>query len=190
MSLTPTSPDIPVRKKWAGCHDESEEMWRRRQRRQNTADLFMDEQFEERVNEALRRRDAPPSPIGIASETVPEVAERTDSVDEHGTHSIDHAHHHILSAGRDFGGSRSGAASPGNAESEGLKEKDTERIELPKVRSSMSLALNGELRGNGEDRVRADALGDQSEAEEDDEDTIDTIEKMQAAELRVNSSVR
>ena len=183
---TPTSPDIPVRKKWEGCRDESDEGWRRRQRRQNTADLFMDDQFEERINEAMKKGEAP---VGIASGTLPEVAEHSEGNDVHDSHLGERSHQVILSTGRDFGGSQSGTTSPKNVEPEGT-QGGLEPVALPKPRSSMSLALKGDLRTNGDDRVRADALGDQSEAEDDEDQTNDTIEKMQAAERSVDSSVR
>ena len=193
MSLTSGSPTIPVRKKWGGCH-ESEEMWRQRQKRQNTADLFMDDQFGERVNEALRKSKAQEASRGRDSGSVAEGNNGTNGVDlplaAQSTQGrvIDPAHLHILKAGRDFGGSQSGTTSPGGVDSEDMEDGAKEHMKLLPIKSSMSMALNGELGGNGDDRVRADALGDQSDAEEDE--MMDAVEKMQANEMSVQASVR
>ena len=197
MSVTAGSPTIPVRKKWEGCQ-ESEETWRQRQKRQNTADLFMDEQLGERVNEALKKNKAQESSRarGRESDSVAEVDERTDGVKipteakSAQGRVVDPTRLHILKAGRDFGGSRSGATSPDGAGTEDMEDVAKEHMKLLPIRSSMSLALNGELSGNGGDRARADALGDQSDAEEDEEEVMDDIEKMQVAETNVHASVR
>ena len=77
-----------------------------------------------------------------------------------------------------------------------------EHIRNLPVRSSMALALNGQLmngvgglNGGSEDRVRADALGDQSDVEDDDEEEErrndeDVIEMQRKREVEVDGIVR
>lgn len=74
----------------------------------------------------------------------------------------------ILKAGRDGGGSESGAASmAGSEEDEEVEHQDPARIRHPR---SMGLALQGAFDGDGGIRsgVRADALGDQSDVDDGD----------------------
>lgn len=206
MSATAGSPTIPMRKQWRGCHDyshdykasngEEEEVWKQRQKRQNTADLFMDEQFGARVNEALRESRAQDSARGREMGSVAERDRLTDGADVPQTaqpgsvSSADPSALHLLSAGRDFGGSRSGATSPGVPEAyetDGTQKKHTT---LLPVKNSMSLALEGELSSCGQDRARADTLGDQSDAEEDQEEIVEVIEKLHFAKKDVDGSDR
>ena len=197
--VSPVPIPIPMRKKWGGCHEwsagdrEGEEKWRARQKRQNTADLFMDEQFGERVNEAMRRSKAQnqglvkwPSDQGTSrgrKESIaegPEERELTDVKPAAEERDVDENHLSILNGGRDFGGSRSGATSPNRGGDDDVDAGAKEHMGLLPVRSTMSMALKGDLSGSGEDRARADALGDQSDAEEDEE-AMGAVEKMQMA---------
>ena len=202
MSMTPGSPTIPVRKKWGGCHEytagygDGKEVWRQRQKRQNTADLFMDEQFGERVNEALRMSKTQENTRGREVDSVAKSDKQTDGTNVPNAEQsvqgriIDPSRLHILSAGRDFGGSQSGATSPGGPDFEELDAAAKEHKKLLPMKNSMSLALKGELSSRREDRVRADALGDQSDAEEDGEEAMEAVEKMLVAEKNVDDSVR
>lgn len=72
----------------------------------------------------------------------------------------------ILKAGRDGGGSESGAASIcGSSDDEEVEHQDPARIRHPR---SMGLALQGAFDGDGGMRsgVRADALGDQNDVDD------------------------
>lgn len=201
MSMTPGSPTIPTRKQWNGCFEytasnaKEDEVWRQRQKRQNTADLFMDEQFGERVNEALRKSKAQESarerdnlPLAVTVHpkdgiSVPN-AERPESIRD-----IDPSQRQVPGSGRDFGGSWSGTTSPGVQGAEPGEAPEEHAMRLP-VSNSMSLALKGHLSSEGQDRARADALGDQSDAEEDEEKAMEAIEKLKVAEKNVDGSVR
>ena len=186
----PGSP-IPVRKKWGVCQDgESGDDFARRQRarRQNTADLFMnDAEAEAALKGSLDKDKKPqqeehptqPSPTSIQVSLSP----NNDAPDPHISE--------ILRSGRDGGGSRSGATSPNQSDDsdaerpttdgEPLKNansRDQLKLSMPVVRSSMAMALKGELSSGGGDpagrkgreRVRADALGDQSDVEDEEEE--------------------
>lgn len=68
----------------------------------------------------------------------------------------------IPDEGRDGGGSRSGAPSRTGSDESGDPSRRT-------VRSSMAMALHGQLSGNtSPHRARADALGDQSDVDDDE----------------------
>lgn len=69
--------------------------------------------------------------------------------------------HSIADEGRDGGGSRSGA--PSQSESDESDEPPKES-----ARSSMAMALRGQLGGSpSQHRARADALGDQSDVDDE-----------------------
>ena len=187
----PASP-IPVRKRWGGCHDgvDGDDFARRqRARRQNTVDLFSDDD-EANITALANAMQRPPEPRGREEglQSLEEESAQTDAVnvqlDPPGSenHFLSPERLEILHVGRDGGGSRSGAASPNrsderddnNIEAEAKKE----RVKPLPVRGSLALALNGELDGDiaPKHRVRADALGDQSDVEDEDGTNIERLE--------------
>ena len=188
---SPQSP-IPIRKRWGGCQDgndvqEQEERsgvgFQRRQqmrRRQNTADLFRDD--EELVVGEEKAGGSSDEEEQLEADLRPGV--------EASSHKSVHDRIRFLRAGRDGGGSHSGAGSPDESEDEknaGLKRG-----------GAMAMALSGKLDGrpSSRDRVRADALGDQSDIEDEEDEKRekvkgrDEVEKLQWLEKSVDSSVR
>ncbi len=182
ISQPPQSP-IPERKRWGGCpdgcdHEDEERARKKAARRQNTADLFMDDDTVRQIEQAVKRRsskaaetkgtkdgaecprsrdDAPLSPKVIPSSQKP-------------TALIPQSPSLISEGGRDGGGSLSGAASRSGSSTPDSDADAKERMQNVPVRSSMAMALHGELEGEGLgiDRARADALGDQSDVDDDE----------------------
>ncbi|KAL9101287.1 MAG: hypothetical protein Q9163_003439 [Psora crenata] len=163
----PHSP-IPMRKKWGGCADgngnRGDDFARRQEkRRQNTSDLFADEYAAETEAKAgvQEQEEYPGSNVDDVSNAIPSVDPEPPSTSAHPSppaprrRQISPKGLELLKAGRDGGGSRSGAGSPIMT---GLDDSDVE----------LTMALNQKLdiQGN-EARARADALGDQSDAEDD-----------------------
>lgn len=192
VSQPPQSP-IPVRKRWGGCpdgcdHEDEERARIKAARRQNTADLFMDDDTVRQIEQAAKKRssraaetrganhegehlrgrdDAPLSPKTIPSSqnptaptaptpNIPTLSPLTPSL--------------ISEGGRDGGGSLSGAASRSGSLTPDTDADAKEHMQILPVRSSMAMALHGELDGEGLgiDRARADALGDQSDVDDDE----------------------
>ena len=206
----PASP-IPVRKRWGGCHDgvDGDDFARRqRARRQNTVDLFSDDD-EANVTALANAMQRTTEPRGREEGLQPleEESAQTDAVNVHmdppGSEKgfLFPERLEILHAGRDGGGSRSGAASPNRSDGPDDNNMEAEakerRKSLPnKGRGSLALALNGELDGDvaPKHRVRADALGDQSDVEDEDEGKEDedgtNIERLEAKDRSFAESVR
>lgn len=185
---SPQSP-IPIRKRWGNSNDAQEQEeersgvgFQRRQqmrRRQNTADLFRDD--EELAGKEMGG-DCSDEEEQLEADLRPGV--------EATNHKSPRDRLRFLRAGRDGGGSKSGAGSPDESEDEknaGLKRG-----------GAMAMALSGKLDGrpSSKERVRADALGDQSDAEDEEEEEHnhakdpDEVEKLQWLEKSVDSSVR
>ncbi|KAL8716808.1 MAG: hypothetical protein Q9225_005890 [Loekoesia sp. 1 TL-2023] len=166
----PESP-IPVRKKWGGFQDGDEKEFRRRQaRRQNTADLFIDE-----VNELQQDEQ-----VAVSSESGKTRARRISSDQYTGRYGSNPdlsdplqrggaarrkqspQRLSVPEGGRDGGGSRSGAPSRSGSDTSDDPSRQP-------VRRSMAMALHGGLEGSSSPhRARADALGDQSEIDDED----------------------
>ncbi|MCJ1398498.1 hypothetical protein MMC11_001698 [Xylographa trunciseda] len=192
------SPIIPLRKKWGGCPDGCDHITagtRRTRKRQNTADLFLDDgvaglDFVETrlqrkgskvdtIHESLKnevehdsrgRIFSPQDKEGNASEGDESALPRTNG-HKCKTERIPSLNRlDVLKTGRDGGGSLSGVAS--RSGSEESIEREREARDKKRFPSSMALALSGELGGEEGMRTgqRADALGDQSDAEEEEED--------------------
>jgi len=183
----PQSP-IPVRKKWGGCHQPDGEWgddFARRQaaRRQNTADLFDEQNLERTVDGAERGRNS----TDESNDTTSDACNASSS-SQRGTANImlsapkerkrilSPNRLDILRGGRDGGGSRSGATSPNRSGSEDSDAELQEHVKRLPVRGSLAMALNHGFE-NGNDRIRADALGDQSDVEDDD-DVTKEVERM------------
>lgn len=182
----PQSP-IPMRKRWGGCQDggETGDDFARRQmaRRQNTADLFGEElgvgKGEEEEEDGARGSN------GMVEGVQGVEAEQMDAVDVQiappgpRKRIASPPQKDILRVGRDGGGSRSGAASPNRFGEEDSEAELKEHIKSLPVRSSLAMALNGELDGEvkSKDRIRADALGDQSDVE--DEEDVKEMERLE-----------
>ena len=204
-SMTEPESPIPVRKRWGGClqsdGDRGDDFARRQMaRRRDTKELFedyeMDHGHKEKVNgkkadggegEYSRgREDGPSSPTKQKSQidaanvhlVTPGARKRI-----HSPSRLD-----ILKAGRDGGGSRSGAASPSRSSGDDSDAEVKEHMKSLPLRRSLAMALNGELDGDGE-RVRADALGDQSDVEDEVEEVRKEIEKMEAKDKSFEGAV-
>ena len=200
--VSPQSP-IPVRKKWAGCQEVGDfdgmrgDDFARRQamRRQNTLDLFRDN------DDVL-----PPAslcPDNEPSDASPETASHPHdkTMPTHKRPPSPSRLQYLRAIGRDGGGSRSGAASPNiYSEDEDAETKERRGTGGSKPRGAMALALAGGLDTTaGVGRVRADALGDQSDVEDEGEDGVDgkrevdgmdEVEGMRRREGMVDGSVR
>ena len=198
----PASP-VPMRKRWGGCHDgvDGDDFARRqRARRQNTVDLFSDDDSVEAL--AAQAMQSPPEPRGRGEglQALEEEPAQSDAVNVQ-TGAAGSAKRfpsperlEILHAGRDGGGSRSGAASPNRSRPDDTEAEAKERMSSLPVRGSLALALNGELDGDApKHRVRADALGDQSDVEDEDEakgdDSGTNIERLEAKDRSFEESV-
>ena len=164
-AAAPQSP-VPVRKKWVGCVDGDGPT--RRPRRQNTADLFMDddEAEDEQDDESLGTEDNDlPSPSSPRSERNRLLSPNRLA---------------ILKGGRDFGGSRSGDVSRSGSSDEeekkmGIGDDGVGKKRMVKpLKTSMAMALHGALESEGmRSGTRADALGDQSDVDDDEGRTME-----------------
>ena len=223
---TPESP-IPVRKKWGGCFeercDERKPAWeeknglfgddfaRRQARRRGTEDVAptisaptsnhnaKDSDDHTKIPKDLAQLPAPANssapthrPIHVPSLSPPLNPQPRP---QHLRNASDY-----LSAGRDGGGSRSGAASPALG-AEFLHDSSEEDKPPPRRRlgSALKVALTQqqglsgdgvEVRGKGEEGVYADALGDQNGGGENDAAKFDLVERMKKVEMSVDGSVR
>lgn len=194
-SITEPESPIPVRKKWGGClqsdGDRGDDFARRQmaRRRKDTNELFEDVEMEQGSRETRSREkaggeDEYPS-IKEDRTRAPERGKQTDAVNVNlaapgaRTRIVSPGRLEILKGGRDGGGSRSGAASPSPSSPEDSEAEAKEHMKSLPIRRSLAMALNGELDGDGE-RVRADALGDQSDVEDEEEEQRKEIERMEA----------
>ena len=177
-----TVPNIPVRR-WASKrsgNDASGSTLGRRPVRQNTADLFRDDddEAEEREEDIENKAGAecPPEesqePPRASLKKVSSTSGRTYSPFRQAPSPLKQrvvSQNEGLKAylGRDGGGSKSGAASPllGSDDENGT---DTPASVQPFEPRSLAMALRGEF--DDPNRVMADALGDQSDAEVDEAD--------------------
>ena len=201
----PESP-IPVRKRWGGCvqydGDWGDDFARRQlaRRRKDTKELFEDLEIDydnKQVDDEKKadggegeyprgREDGPQTPEKKNSPTdAPSVRLATPGAR---TRIVSPSRLEILKGGRDGGGSRSGAASPNLYSPEYSEAEAKEQMKSLPLRRSLAMALNGELEGDGE-RVRADALGDQSDVEEEEEEQRKEIEEMEAKDKSFEGAV-
>lgn len=180
VSSSGPPPEIPVRR-WGSSRTNEQLAGRiggfNRPERQNTADLF---------------RDSIDNISEDGSAKTPEIAVGDEVKTEHPTPKTGASAFHTTSTnlkemkfpgelhpsrlGRDGGGSRSGVSSPTDLSDEEKQKKSSHtqhedfvsEIKGSFAPSSMASALRGEL--NADDRVMADALGDQSDADVDEYD--------------------
>jgi len=186
--VEPGSP-IPTRTRWGGCQegDSGDDfVSRQKMRRQNTADLFGDDDMEA---EALEKADRDIKRSSKAEGEYPNGREDAPKLKDDGeSFQVDGANVRVASPGarqriirprpldpmrigRDGGGSPSGIATPNHSDSEDSDAETLEHMKSLPIRSSLAMALSGELDGERrvKDRIRADALGDQSDPEDDEE---------------------
>ena len=206
----PESP-VPVRKRWGGHPDgcEFDGAGGRLVRRQNTADLFADEmpdstkaQIEQAIREAAKNdQDEYPRGEQDASNSQSRNSGTRD-VAEGGSplkagirkHLPSSGRNDIREGGRDGGGSRSGAVSRSGSPSSEDEEVTAarERFQMLPAKSSMAMAINGELdemaEGNKPYRARADTLGDQSDVDDDNEE-MQEIKRQEIADKSFEGSV-
>ncbi|KAL9633623.1 MAG: hypothetical protein Q9164_004587 [Protoblastenia rupestris] len=177
----PQSP-IPIRKKWGGCQEgdgnRGDDFARRQaKRRQNTVDLFTDDYVvgsEGKV--AAQQDDEYPGPDEDASartcnaRSQPALVPIKSPSPASRNRTLSPNRLQILKAGRDGGGSRSGATSPNLAGSDDSDGDAKEHVKSLPRKGALAMALNHELDFDGsKGRVRADALGDQSDVEDEEE---------------------
>jgi broad specificity phosphatase PhoE len=194
-------PHIPVRR-WASqksANDATGTTFGRRPARQNTADLFKDD-------EELRQEEEDIESAGGAEIPVEEYIEAKQAATKHRAtfspmrkapsplqHRISDGpgQLRVNDLGRDGGGSRSGAASPHNASDEengggtpsavlGHDIVNTPQHFIPP--RSLAKALRGDF--DDPNRVLADALGDQSDAEVDEADIEVGTKQREESEMR------
>ena len=201
----PESP-IPVRKRWGGClqsdGDRGDDFARRQlaRRRQDTKDLFEDVDIDYGNKETGKdkkpnggegeyprgRESGPHTPENPNSQT--DAANVRVSAPGARKRILSPSRLDILKAGRDGGGSDSGAGSPNRSSPEDSEAEVKEHIKSLPLRRSLAMALNGELEGDGE-RVRADALGDQSDVEDEVEELRKEVEVMEAKDKSFDGAV-
>lgn len=196
----PQSP-IPIRKRWGEGTDQG--IWRRGARRQNTADLFADDGLREQIDQAIKKdgsKDEDEYPGGKA--VGPEQRENKSNEDTTiplpppllnlQKHKLSPAQREIMEGGRDGGGSRSGNVSRSGSPSTDDEERVRDLVKNASTRSSMAMALNGELKTNLDgkrgQRARADTLGDQSDVD-DDSDAVQEIRRQEIADRSFEGSV-
>ena len=200
-SITEPESPIPVRKKWGGClqsdGDRGDDFARRQmaRRRKDTKELFEDVEMEYGNKEtgngkeahgsegegkfSRGREDGAQGPGRENSQT--DAANVRLATPGARRRIVSPNRLEILKGGRDGGGSRSGAASPSLPSPDDSEAEAKEHMKSLPLRRSMAMALNGELDGDGE-RVRADALGDQSDVEDEEEEQRKESEKMEGKE--------
>ena len=195
----PESP-IPVRKRWGGClqsdGDRGDDFVRRQmaRRRKDTKDLFEDIDIDygnkeaESGKKAERREDGPKTPEKRSPKTESPNARLTAPGSGSRTRIPSPSRLEILKGGRDGGGSRSGATSPSRSSPDDSEAEIRERIKSLPLRRSLAMALDGELDGDG-GRVRADALGDQSDVEDEEEEHLKEIERLEAKDKSFDGAV-
>lgn len=198
----PPSP-VPIRKRWGSGREKGVSRMVMA-RRQNTADLFADEGLREDVERALEMEKAKdedgypwPEDNGLQQVEVEykkiSIPVTSLSASPSQKPKLPPAEREVLQAGRDGGGSHSGAEG-GSGSPSTEEEADTkDRMKSVPVRSSMALALNGDLRtGDGTSkhlsRARADILGDQSDFDDDDE-AVQDIRRQEIADKSYEGSV-
>ena len=188
-SITEPESPIPVRKKWRGClqsdGDRGDDFARRQmaRRRKDTKELFEDVEMANGSNgtDGVKKTEEDKGGYPRSSENGREALEaHPPTIDARNirlvtpgarTRMVSPHRIEILKGGRDGGGSRSGAASPSPSNAEDSEAEAKEHMKSLPLRRSLAMALNGELDGDGE-RVRADALGDQSDVEDEEEEEL------------------
>ena len=201
----PESP-IPVRKRWGGClqsdGDRGDDFVRRQmaRRRKDTKELFEDVEIDYGNKEAENGKKAEggeseyPKGRGDAPKTPEKKKPQTDAANVRlitpgsRTRIPSPSRLEILKGGRDGGGSRSGATSPSRSSPDDSEAEIRERIKSLPLRRSLAMALDGELDGDG-GRVRADALGDQSDVEDEEEEHLKKIERLEAKDKSFEGAV-
>ena len=204
---------VPVRKRWGGCADGCEHDGSGRRanvRRQNTADLFIDEipspprgKIQEAIDEE-GDKDQDEYPGGVydagGSHHTENGANGARNSKGNGSlskpstrkNTLNSEHREIQEAGRDGGGSQSGAVSRSGTPLEDDDALAKEHMNMLPVRGSMAMALKGELDGIAKStrqyRARADTLGDQSDVDDDTEE-IQEIKRQEIADKSVEGSV-
>lgn len=193
----PESP-IPVRKRWSDNSEQDASGFGRRQmaRRQNTADLFLDDlegsdggtshgswaMTSKRKISTVKAVDVTPSDSfggnnkdsRLDRDTSPDAnRSRKPSTETRQMRTPTPPHQRMGKVGRDGGGSRSGAGSPsGYSDDHGdLDSEFRDRLESLPVRTkkSMAMALHGDFSADIELSVgaRANSLGDVDDDEKD-----------------------
>ena len=205
----PESP-IPVRKKWGGClqsdGDRGDDFARRQmaRRRKDTKELFEDVEIaygnKETGNGKKTDKGEGEYPRGredrsqIPNKQLPHTDTANLYLATPGSRNriLSPSRLDILKGGRDGGGSNSGAGSPSRSISDDSEAEVKEHMRSLPLRRSLAMALKGELDGDGE-RVRADALGDQSDVEEEEEEEEEArrkeIERMEARDKSFEGAV-
>ena len=156
-------------------------------RRQNTADLFADDvpistkaQIRHAMNEESHQEE----------DEYPRASPNTGNRKG----SLSSSRRELREAGRDGGGSQSGAVSrsgtPSSEEDEDAPAK--ERMKMLPTKGSLAMALNGGLNDSTKPtrpyRARADTLGDQSDVDDDTEE-IQEIKRQEIADKSFEGSV-
>lgn len=176
-SVSAASPEIPVRK-W-GSSRTNEQLAGRMEtphgpKRRNTADLFSDSEDEKNTENSRKSESAIIDDTKEEASTPKSSAFKIHTLSPHLEEIKFTDDMHPSDLGRDGGGSKSGVPSPiGPSDDEVVVSPTSTVLEVvPITREafaprSMTYALRGELDDN---RVLADALGDQSDADVEEYD--------------------
>ena len=205
-SITEPDSPIPVRKRWGGClqsdGDRGDDFVRRQmaRRRKDTKELFEDLEidYDRKGTESGKKVDGGEGEYPRGRETTPKTPEKqtlqTDTANVRlaapgaRTRIKSPSRLEILKGGRDGGGSRSGATSPSRSSPDDSETEIKERIRSLPLRRSLAMALDGELDEDG-GRVRADALGDQSDVEDEEEEQRREVERLEAKDKSFEGAV-
>lgn len=211
----PASPEIPVRKKWVGCREEDDQGdgVRRRvagnklPRRQNTADLFFEDtggnSGSDGEDHAMQMPNTNGEPSTRQKSGTDNEGGRKSSIVNGSTSVIPSPSGFLTAttirhAGRDGGGTLSGA---GSEEEEEEEEEDTDsssggdarpRFKQQPPRRSLAMALKGDLLEQGDNELmisKADALGDQSDVDENSPTEME-LRRMKRENQSFEGSVR
>ncbi|KIV95149.1 hypothetical protein PV10_02831 [Exophiala mesophila] len=197
-TISPPVDPIPVRR-WASkrtAHDASGSSFAPRPTRKNTADMFKDEPEADEESAGAKSQTT----LGVKAREMPRSKSRDTATSRPRSTSNLRTSVSAMSLdggikasnkkgffkssylGRDGGGSRSGAASPFGSDADDSpeetpepevgSEQQTELATTPVAKARYPRSLGAALRGEFDDpnRVLADALGDQSDAEVDEVD--------------------
>ena len=203
-SVTEPESPIPIRKKWGGClqsdGDRGDDFARRQmaRRRKDTKELFEDVGMPHGHTETGNGKEGDGGhgergreDGGLAPESRNPHTDATDVglATPGAARIVSPSRLRTLKGGRDGGGSRSGAGSPNLSSADDSEAEAKVHMTSMPPRRSLAMALNGELEGDV-DRVRADALGDQSDVEEEEqEERRKEVAKMEARDKSFEGAV-
>lgn len=183
---------IPTRTRWGGLQkgDSGDDFVSRQEmRRKNTADLFDDDEPKADMVDQFKQHHMNGAGAGTHRAGNPQDSLKSETNGINGKHvnGVDQVfakskmaimsprQRDLMHSGRDGGGSRSGIVTPDRSDSEESEADALEYMKSSPIRGSLAIAWNGKLQTAKKvrDRIRADALGDQSDPEDDEDHAKD-----------------